>query len=165
MSSALLGNANPNKIARKYFREAARRKVAQLRKQAFRTIYNTASEITESASYVSDSLRRQAILFQGAQTKVAYFLSVMFSIVRLILVGIGIVLLYDYLHDHNFQIVASIDAEVGLLRQFAEAFPVYAAGIGILILVIMFGLILGATRVRRRLAAPSVRLPNGTLDG
>ena len=159
-----MGNANPNKIARKYFRQAARRKVSQLRKQAFRTIYNSASEITESASYVSDTLRRQAIMFQGAQTKVAYFLSVIFSIVRLILVGIGIVLFYDYLHDHNFHIVASIDAEVGVLRDFAVAFPVYAAGLGILVLAIMIGLILGASRVRRHLAAPTVRLPNGRLD-
>ena len=162
--SALLGNANPNKIARRYFREAARRKVAQLRKQAFRTIYNSASEITESASYVSDSLRRQAIMFQGAQTKVAYFLSVLFSIARLVLIGIGLMLLYDYLHDHDFQIVASINAEVGILRDFAVAFPAYAASLGILVLLVMVGLILFTTRVRRRLAAPSVRLPNGQLD-
>ncbi|MEZ4766984.1 MAG: AarF/ABC1/UbiB kinase family protein [Caldilineales bacterium] len=162
--SALLGNSNPNSIARKYFRQAQKRAFQRLRKDGLKRLGNAAAEASETAGYVSDLLRRQAIVFQGAQTKIAYFFSAIFSILRLVLIVSGIVLLYDFLDQHYHHLVSPWSSGAGILATWAAAIPPYAYGLGLLVLFAVVLLIVFSGRARKRLAHPVPRLPNGRLD-
>lgn len=163
-ASALLGSENPNKIAKKYFRQAQRRSYKRLRKEGFRKFASAAADISENADYFSDMIRRQAIVFQGTQTKVSYILGVLFNFIRLGIAILGIVLLYNFLHQHYFNLIDNVHNPEHFLGSWAERIPpiAYEVGIGVLVLVLIAFLFAG--RLKKRLSAPTPRLPSGRLD-
>ncbi len=163
-ASALLGSENPNKIAKKYFRQAQRRSLKRLRKEGLRKIASAAADFAENADYISDMIRRQSIIFEGTQTKASYFIGVVFNFIRLGTAIIGIILLYGFLYQHHFNLIKSVHDAEHILGSWAERIPpiAYEVSIGILILALLAFIITG--RIMKRLSAPTPRLPTGRLD-
>ncbi len=162
--SVLLENANPNKIAKKYFRQAQKRSLQRLRKEGIRKAVNAAADMSETVTYINDLVRRQSIVFQGAQTKAAYFLGVIFNFLRLAIVIVGLVLFYDFLHAHHFNLVVAWHDASGIIGVWAERIPTVAYEIGIVVLILVVIAFFTVGRIKKRLAAPTPRLPNGRLD-
>ena len=162
--SALLGSANPNKIAKKYFRQAQRRSLKRLRKDGIKKIASSAADLSENLEYASDMIRRQSIIFQGTQTKAAYVMGLIFNFIRIGIAVVGLVLLYDFLHTHHFNLVEAFHSTEHFVGDFAERVPpvAYEVGIGVLIVVLIAFLFAG--RIKKRLSAPTPRLPSGRLD-
>ncbi|MBZ0292572.1 MAG: hypothetical protein K8L99_08380 [Anaerolineae bacterium] len=162
--SVLLGNENPNKILRKYFQQARRRGIKRFREEGIKTIGRTIADSMEVAGYFSESLRRQAIQMRGAQSKVSQFFELVMSVVRFGVVILGIVLLYDFLHAHHFNLLAGIHDQLGAFKQIPETIPPYAYEVGIVILIGVLLLFFAVNRAKRIFAQKPVRLPNGRID-
>jgi ubiquinone biosynthesis protein len=163
--SVLLGTASPRKIIRTYFRQAGRRSVRRLlRGEVIRSVGRAIGDTADSAVYISDIIRRQTIQFQGVQTRAAYIFGVIFSAIRLAIFGAGLFLLYDFIHLHHNDLVAGIHEELELFATFAERFPPYVYEVGVIMLILVILAFIAAGRIKRRMAAPSVRLPNGRLE-
>ena len=122
------------------------------------------SEISDNAGILSDIIRRQAIVFQGVQSKLSYVLGIVMNVVRVALVAIGLYLLYDFLHDHHFGLIASFHDPDNWLGRAVASTPRTDYWIGVLILMGAVLAIYIAGRVKHRLAAHTVRLPSGRLD-
>jgi ubiquinone biosynthesis protein len=162
--SVLLGTANPRSITRKYFKQAAARSIENLRKNGLRRAISSISTISDNASILSDSIRRQAIVFQSAQSKLSYFMGIVINVVRLTLVVVGVVLLYKFLHYYHFALVAPIHNPNSWFGQMVAQLPMveYALAVGTLLGIA--SLIYFSGRLHKRLSAPTVRLPDGRLD-
>ena len=73
-------------------------------------------------------------------------------------------LLYDYLQDITSISWLPLTLKWACCRDLPYHSLYTPPELGILVLAIMIRFILGASRVRRHLAAPTIRLPNGRLD-
>lgn len=160
----LLGNTKPSKVVKKYFAEYSRRIVGQALRQAPGRIFSTVSELAVSSRDISELVRRQAIVFEGAQTRASYIMGVIFNVARWLMVGLGLFLLYDFLHLHHNELVAWFhdpNSFIGRIIHRIEPYP-YTVGIVMLLLVVLA--VIGLSRVRRKVSRPTMRLPNGRLD-
>ena len=166
--NSLLVDVNPNKIVRKYFRQARRREWKRLRKQGVggiaNIVGNSVSEVIVSGRFVTDRLRQEAIRFQGVQQKLHHFLEIVFRVIRWGLVVGGIVLLYDFLHQHHFNLVDEFHDDLGSLGQITELIGNYPYAFGIVLLLLVLLFIIATARLKNRFAQPTVRLPSGRLD-
>ena len=123
---SLLGERRPGKIMRHYFREAQQRAWTRLRKTALSRVGELASTAMESASYLSTSLRRQAIQFEGVQSRVAYVFSWLFRVLRVGLILGGFVLFYAYMHQRSVGPMDRIHAALGEWVSWVESLPLGA---------------------------------------
>ena len=71
--NSLLGEMNPTKIMRRYFHASQRRTWTRLRKEGSSVVMGTLTDAAESGSYLATFLRRQAIQFEGMQTRARTF--------------------------------------------------------------------------------------------
>jgi ubiquinone biosynthesis protein len=162
--NSLLGDTNPTRIMRRYFHESQQRAWTRLRKQGPSQAMGVVSEVLESASYLSSSLRRQAIQFEGAQTRISYLFSVLFRILRLGFVAGGIILLYAFLNQHFFGLVAGVHPLLGAWGRWVDSWPHLDYQTAIVALLAIVGAFWIVGRVHRVTARKAVRLPNGRLD-
>lgn len=160
----LLENENPNRVFRKYFKEAQQRAVRRFIKTGISTLVRTIADSADTASYFGEQLRRQSIQIKGAQSKLMQILELVTSITRIAIVVAGIVLLYDFLHQHNFSLIQGINNDVGALREIAEAIPAYDADYSIVILVVILITLFALTRAKRIFGRNPVRLPSGRVE-
>ena len=162
--SVLLGNANPRSITRKYFKQASKRALQNLRKNGLQRAVRSIGEISDNASILSDTIRRQAIIFQGVQSKASYVLGIVMNVVRVGLIVTGLFFLYKFLHSYHNDLVAGIHNSESWLGQFVEQMPVPDYGLAIVSIILIVTLVIVAGRLHRRLSAHTVRLPSGRLD-
>ena len=123
---SLLGERRPGKIMRRYFREAQQRAWTRLRKTALSRVGELASTAMESASYLSTSLRRQAIQFEGVQSRVAYVFSWLFRVLRVGLILGGFVLFYAYMYQRSVGPMDRIHAALGEWGSWVDSLPLLA---------------------------------------
>ncbi len=162
--NALLGHANPIKILKRYLRQARRRAIQEARRNLLNTVTDTASSLAETIKFTSDSVRRGAVQFQGIQTTANYLLRLVFRAATWILAIAFAAMVYDFLHQHHYQLVAALHENVGPLRTLARLIPPYEYGDGIAILLILVVLTIMFARIARRFSVQTHRLPNGRLD-
>lgn len=161
----LLEHENPTRLLRTYFRQARRRRIKRLRREGLNRAADGIADVLESAGHLSESLRRQAIQMRGAQSKVSQVLRVVATMVRLLIVVAVLVLAYDFLHAHHFDLIAGVHDSMGGLARFAESTPPLSYEIDVIVIlgVIMLFFVVG--RIRRILAREPVRGPNGRVEG
>jgi ubiquinone biosynthesis protein len=166
--NSLLGTTNPNRIIRKYFRQARRREFKRFQKGGVRGIAsligNSAIEAMVSGRFIADSLRQEAIRFQGVQQKLHHFLAVLFRLFRWGLIIGGIVLFYDFLHLHHFNLVGWLHPHLGAFGGIAETIGLYPYEFGVAAIVGVFILIIVTGRLIKSFSQATVRLPDGRLD-
>lgn len=162
--NSLLGNTNPVKLIEAYSRAASVRGLKRVVKNGFTTLSRTAADVTETATYAIDTLRRQAIQFEGTATTAAQIARMVFGWLRFGLVVGLIVLGYDLLHAHANKWVGELHPYLGPLASAAEAIPHYKLDLGIAVLVIVVLLIIWTSRARSISSQKTLRLPNGRLD-
>jgi hypothetical protein len=127
-------------------------------------IGSAAIEATVTGKFVTDGLRQEAIRFQGVQQKLHQFLAVLFGLVRWgLIIGI-VVLIYDFVHQHNFNLVAGFHDDLGAFGDIVEKIAPYPAEFGLtfIFLVLLFIIITG--RLKNRFNQATIRLPDGRLD-
>ncbi len=160
----LLGKKNPNKILARYLRESQQRALRSVPRNLVSSVSRTLAGASEAANYLSDTLRRQAIQFQGGLTIVARIFSVFFTVVRWVL-GIGfVVLVYDFIDLYYSNLTQGLENRLGAFDRLIDAIPPYDYEIGIAILVLIVLLFLISGSMKKYLAQPSPRLPSGKLD-
>ena len=164
--AVLLGYANPNRIMRRYFRELRRRTLRNLLNGGILQMAGgTLNDLRQITSFASDTLRQEAIKFEGMRSTAAYMLGVVFSTARVALFIGGGVLLYDFLVQHHNEVVDELEDNIGAFHQASEVLPPsypYEFGVaGLVALVVLFW-VMG--RIRRHFKREVVRLPGGRLD-
>lgn len=164
--AVLLGRANPNRIMRKYF--------TQLRSRTVRNLLNggvismaggTLNDLRQITSFASDTLRQEAIKFEGMRSTAAYMLGVVFGFLRFGLFAGGAILLYDFLDQHHNAIVEPMQDDIGAFGDATEIIDTrYPYEIGVAALLAVVVLFWVAGRIRKHLNRDQVRLPGGRLD-
>lgn len=162
--NALLGNADPTKLIRRYNQGASRRRLRNLLKNGVSGFVNTATDMTQTISFASDMVRRQALQFQGAATTGARIARLVLNWLRLGLFLAALVFFYDLIHYHANHLVQWLHAWLGLVADVAEAIPPYELDIGIAILVGLLLLVIFVSRIHSITAQKTLRLPDGRLD-
>ncbi|HWM17406.1 MAG TPA: AarF/UbiB family protein [Microbacterium sp.] len=161
----LLENENPVRLLRKYFRQARRRNLRRLRRDAPSRIANGFADVAEGAAHLSESLRRQAIQMRGAQSKVSQVFGVLAALLRLVIVIVALVFVYDFLHTHHFDLIAGINDSFNGLARFVESTPPLAYEVGLIVMIALVLLFFVIGRIRRILAREPVRTPTGRVEG
>lgn len=162
--SVLLEGENPTKIMRKYFREAQRRQIRGLAKNAVSRISNAVASATRTAALVTETIRRQAIQLEGAQGKVARVFAVIVAMVQVAIFVLWLFVVYDMLHDYAHQWLGPFEREVGGIGEIAESTPWRPLWLHIgIILAVTIAFFL-AGRIRRILLKRDLRRPDGRLD-
>lgn len=164
--AVLLGNANPNKIMRKYFSQLRRRAIRRLLSgELFTTLGNSMAEIGQIKTYTADWLRQQSIRFEGVESTASYLLRIGMNAFRIALSVVGVVLFFGFLNRHYPRVAAPIDAHIGAFNSAAKllprSLPLEFEVAALLVVAMLFWL---AGRVKGHLKIETVRLPNGRLD-
>ena len=165
--AVLLGKANPNKIMRKYFRQMQSRTFRNLLSgpSLLTSASGTITDLRQMATSLSDTLRQEAIKFDGIRSTAAYLFGLFFGFLRIgVLLG-GLVLLYDFLHQYHYELIDEVDQNIGEFDELTEilppSYPYEYAVVGLIAVVLLFFI---AGRIRRHLNRPVTRLPGGRLD-
>jgi ubiquinone biosynthesis protein len=164
--AVLLGNSNPNRIMRKYFHQLRQRSLRKLFSGGLLNMASsTVSDLRQMTGYASDTLRQEAIKFEGMRSTAAYMLGVLFSTIRVGLFIGGAVLVYDFLHQHHFDFLEPVHENIGGFAAVAHVNPSwYPYEIGVAAILGVVVLYWAAGRVKRHLNKEVVRLPGGRLD-
>lgn len=162
--NVLLGNSDPTKLIRRYNQGASRRRLRNLFKNGVSGFVNTATDITQTISFASDMVRRQALQFQGAATTGARIARVVLGWLRFGLFLAALVFLYDLIHYHANSLVQWLHPWLGPVADIAEAIPSYELDIGITILLGVLLLVIFVSRIRSITSQKTLRLPDGRLD-
>lgn len=162
--NVLLGNSDPTKLIRRYNQGASRRRLRSLFKNGVSGFVNTATDMTQTISFASDMVRRQALQFQGAATTGARIARVVLGWLRFGLFLAVLVFLYDLIHHHVNHLVRWLHPWLGPVADAAEAIPPYELDIGITILLGMLLLAILISRIRSIASQKTFRLPDGRLD-
>ena len=163
--NSLLANTNPNKILRKYFRQAQRREVDRLRRRGIgRLVGSAVGELRLMGNLATARLRQDAVRFQDVQSKAHFFLETLLGVVRLALVVGAMALGYSFLYHHHFNIISGLHTWLGAFGQITEIIPRYPYEVSIAVILVVVYLIIVVGRIKRRFAQGTVRLPNGRLD-
>lgn len=162
--NVLLGDADPNKLIRRYQRQLVRRRLRRLRKTGLRALVGAVSSAGEAAGYAADSLRRRAIQFEGAISTGARVGLTILAVLRAALLLGMLALAYAVVHQHAFGLVRRIHAWLGAFDRGVELIPLFPLELGLAALVLAALLARSLGRLRRSLAQPKVRLPNGQID-
>lgn len=162
--AGLLGNTNPAKIIRKYFRQSQARQLRKARKNLGRNLASAYSTLSETASYTTEATRVGALQFEAAQSKFAQFFGFTFGVLRVILIGLMLFGIYKFLHDYANQWVAGFNARLGAFGQFISDIPRWELEYFILLLLVLGALLFFVHRLGNILSAPTKRLPNNRLD-
>jgi hypothetical protein len=158
--NTLLGDANPNRIMQRYFREYGERARRQYVREAPRRIVMGLAEARLGVELASQQIRQNAIRVSGIQRKVDVFVSTLMSVLRFVFIAGAVVLIYD-------QLLAA-----GLLPQWARfqfldhvAKIIAPYPIELTVIYVAFGLYLvrQAGNIKRRYKEPVVALPDNRL--
>ena len=164
--AVLIGHANPTKIMRKYFRQLQSRTFSNLLSGGLLSMAGgTINDLRQITSFASDTLRQEAIKFDGIRSTAAYLFGIVFGALRVGLFLGGLVLLYDFLHQYHYEVIDEVDQSIGEFDELTEilppSYPYEYAVVGLIGLVVLF-MIFG--KIRRHLNRRVARLPGGRLD-
>jgi ubiquinone biosynthesis protein len=163
--NALLDDVNPNKILRKYFRQAQGRTLDRVRRQGIgRLVGGAVSELQLAGGLTTARLRQDAIRFQDAQTKVDHFVETLLGIVRLALFVGAVALGYSFLYRSYTTEISGLHTRLGAFGQIAEGIARSPVEWHIVALIGVVYLVLVVHRLKQQFAKGTVRLPNGRLD-
>jgi ubiquinone biosynthesis protein len=162
--NSLLGEKQPAKIMRRYFREAQERSWKRLRKTGLSRVGELASTAIESVGYLSTSLRRQAIQFEGVQGRIAYIFSWLFRAVRAALVLAGLLVVYTYMYQQRYGPIEQVHPILGGVGRWVSSLPPINRETGLLLLVLLATGFFIANRVGAVMARRTPRMPSGQLD-
>jgi ubiquinone biosynthesis protein len=163
--TTLLDDANPNRILRKYFRQARSRAWRRLRRRGIGSVVASAvSDVQLVRATTTARLRQDAIRFQNAQTKIDHFVEKVLSLFRLLLIAVAVIAAYSFLYRYYFRGIARLHHWLGGLGRVAEVIPKYPYEWNIVAIVVALYLIVVIHRLKRHFAKGTVRLPNGRLD-
>jgi ubiquinone biosynthesis protein len=162
--NSLLGNVNPVNLIKSYSRQANMRNLKRTVKNGFASLSKTVRDISEAATYATDTLRRQSIQFEGARSSTSRIAHKVLGWVRVGLFLGLIVIGYDLLQGHAFGLISTIHPYMGSLAAVADAIPTYALDLGIGAIALVILLIWLISRVRSISSEKTLRLPNGRLD-
>jgi len=162
--SVLLEGENPTKIMRKYFREAQQRQIRGLASHALTKISNAVASASRTASLVTETIRRQAIQLEGAQSKVARVFAVIVAMVQVAIFVLWLFVVYDMLHDFAHEWLGPFEREIGGLHEIADSTPWRPLWLHIGIIVAVTIAFFLAGRIRRILLKRDLRRADGRLD-
>ncbi|MFN0141326.1 MAG: ABC1 kinase family protein [Pyrinomonadaceae bacterium] len=163
--TVLLEYRNPRKILKQYFREAQTRNLRSLLTGGIlRSARNAISDFSELASSAVESARMAEIKLYSIQTKAAYFFHVLFRSIRVGVFAVGGLLLYHLVH-HTFPTLISGPGSIEAFRGVAEKVPSHPLAIDLVGLIVIVWLYWASGKIKNRLAAETIRRPDGTLDG
>jgi hypothetical protein len=154
--SNLIPNANYTKLFKRFFAEAQSRAVKKALQIS--TITSAVSGVLATAaeygSMIGPIVRRQALVFQGVSSKIAYLWTVVFRVLKIGVIIAGLFFLYDFLLMYEPQWVSGINEQA--LDSVARKIPAYdvEVGFGIVVLLIYAYWLLG--RLRRRFSQTEV---------
>lgn len=159
--TVLLETANPRKIMKRYFREAQRQSLRKLLTGGILKRAGSAIvDLSQMARSAAAAARMGEIKLQSVQTKAAYFFQVLFRTIRVGFFVVALLLLSHFLRQTFPGGMGSIEA----LRWAAEILPGYSSGIDVMGLIVLVWLYWASGKVKKRLAAPTIRRPDGELD-
>jgi len=162
--SVLLEGENPTKIMRKYFREAQRRQIRGVAKNAVSRISNAVASASRTATLVTETIRRQAIQLEGAQGKVARVFAVIVAMAQVAIFVLWLFVVYDMLHDYAAQWLGPFERDIGGIGEIADSTPWRPLWLHIgIILAVTIAFFL-AGRIRRILLKRDLRRPDGRID-
>jgi hypothetical protein len=157
----LLGDADPNKIMRRYFAGYRKRELRRVRKRGLRTLASGVTEARMAAGFATDLLRQNAITVHGIKRKVDDLAKSALGALRAVLIGVFVVMTYDYVHHHHPKTLDRLDARFEFLETVAVRIPGYHQEWALIFMLFSLYLIRQTSRVRRRYSQPAVALPNG----
>ena len=162
--SVLLEGENPTKIMRKYFREAQRRQIRGVAKNAVSRISNAVASASRTATLVTETIRRQAIQLEGAQGKVARVFAVIVAMAQVAIFVLWLFVVYDMLHDYAAEWLGPFERDIGGIGEIADSTPWRPLWLHIgIILAVTIAFFL-AGRIRRILLKRDLRRPDGRID-
>jgi ubiquinone biosynthesis protein len=166
--ASLLQDADPIKVIKRYYRDAAARSLAQAGKQIGPTVSSSIATFSEIVKYTSDSLRLGAIQFEGVQSTARKVIAMILRAVNTVLFFALIFVGYDFVHDdiNSDFLTRFIDPWLGAFSRlmdgiFPDGFPrEFSAAILILILI----LFMTTWNIHKQFAKRPVRHPNGRME-
>lgn len=162
--SVLLDGDNPTKIMRAYFREARRRQLRSLGRNAMPRIASAVASASRTATLLTESFRRQAIQLEGAQGKVARVFAVIVAMVQVAIAVVWLFVVYDMLHDNAAEWLGPFEHSVGGIGEMAGATPWRPLWLHIGIIIAVTIAFFLANRIRRILLRRDLRRADGSLD-
>ncbi|HEX4904976.1 MAG TPA: AarF/ABC1/UbiB kinase family protein [Acidimicrobiales bacterium] len=157
----LLGDTNPNKIMKKYFEGARRRELRRIRKEAPQKVGAALYEGRMTLGFASETLRQNAIKVHGIHRKIDSMVKSTMGILRLVLIGLLVVITYDWIAHHHPDKLDRIIGKVHFLESVAERIPAYHQEWALILMAFLIYMIRQTSRVRRQYAKPAATLPNG----
>jgi hypothetical protein len=157
----LLGDTNPNKIMRKYFAEARSREMKRIAKEAPAKLGAALYEGRMTLGFATEMIRQNAIKVHGIQRKIDSLVKSSMGALRLLLIGLFIVISYDWAEHHHPAALSRTLGELSFLETVAHKIPDYHEEWALIFMAFLLYLIRQTGRVRRQYAKPSATLPNG----
>lgn len=162
--AGLLGNTNPAKIIRKYFRQSQARQLQNARKNLGRNLAGALGTVSEVAGYATETVRLGALQFAGIESKVAQVFGTLFGVLRLALIALFLYVVYEAMYDHAHPVVAGINERLGAFGDWVASTPRLHLEAWGLILVILLLIYFVISRWHQIFTTPTKRLPSGRLD-
>ncbi len=163
--SVLLGDANPVKILKQYFRQAQKRAVRETTHNLTSRVASTASQVSTLIDRTSSLLRRGEIEMEGVQTTTHYLFSLIFKGLRIVAGGFLILFTFDFLSQYHQRAVAGIHGLLGSLGgDLTDFVPDYSYGVSILAMLTCLILFILFHKAVKRVNRRSTRLPSGDLS-
>lgn len=146
----LMPEANYVKLFRRYFVGAERRALSRtLNVSAIKDrVSNVMTAAVEYGDLIGPIVRRQALVFQGVTSKIAYLWTVLFRILKIAVIIAIVVVGFDLLTLYEPGLVSGVHEQ--LLVKAAERIPAYDwdVGLGVILALLYFYWLLG--RLRRK---------------
>jgi ubiquinone biosynthesis protein len=154
--SYLIPDANYTRLFRRFFSEAQSRALKKALQISTITsaVSGAVATAAEYGSMIGPIVRRQALVFQGVTSKIAFLWTMVFRILKIAVVVAGLFFLYDFLSMYEPQWVSGIHEQA--LDAVARKIPAYDwdVGLGLIGLLIYVYWLLG--RLRRRFSQHEV---------
>ena len=157
----LLGDADPNKIMRRYFVAYRKRELRRIRKGGLGKLASSLNEARMTVGFVSEAVRQNAIKVHGIRRKIDDLARSAFGALRAVLVGVFVVVTYDYLDHHHPFVLERLHVRFEFLDTVAARLPAYHEEWALVFMFFTLYVIRLTSRVRRRYSQPAVSLPNG----
>ena len=133
--SNLIPDANYTKLFRRFFAESQVRMLqnAVTPSAMVRSVSDMVATATEYGSMIGPVIRRQALVFQGVSSKIAYLWATFFRVAKLAVVVAGLFFLYDFLLMYQPEWVSGVHHST--LTAVANRIPAFDWDIGLVVLL------------------------------
>lgn len=166
--ASLLQDADPIKVIKRYYRNAAARSLAQAGKQVGPTISNTVGTFSEILKYTSDSMRLNTLQFEGVQSTARHVIAMIFRALNVILLLGLVCIAYDFVHDFvNADFLARyVDPWLGAFGHLMDGVfpPDFPKEFAAAILVVLIIFVIVTWNIQRQFGRRPVRHPTGRME-